>query len=295
MKWQQIAGYGSLGVIALIIGLLNLTGVSYSHDGDKFCTECYSEIKVNSTYWEVKVEHAGDKDVVFKKLARSRTLWVNLDKIEGFLITEPRIKTEILVPATSSTASLNHPEYGYLRPLKDGDTLISRGSDRFVVYGSKPIELTVKWSLILDDNLIEAIKIDPIWSGINITVIQGNCITGRTNREIIIYTNRTFCSDEPINNSCIKIANGSHKSQILMNRTVCEDIGFQIGSRKIIYKNSGFNCKKEGCFINCDSCSDGNCNGIITSGESYITFDTCSNLEKSSQIDSKGVRELEIE
>src|SRR3990167_650437 len=179
MKWQQLAGFGTIGMIVLIVGLLNLSGMSYSNDGDKFCTECYSEIKINSTYWEIKVEHAGNKDVVFKKLSRSRTLWVNLDKIDEFLIIEPKIKIDILVPTISSSATIKHDEYGYLRTLKDGDILIARGQDRFIIYGNKPINLTVKWSFVLKDELIENINIDPIWFGIIFEAIK-QCETTTT-------------------------------------------------------------------------------------------------------------------
>ena len=105
IKWQYLAGYGSLGIISLIIGLLNLAGISYSFDEDKLCSDCFSEIRVNSTYWEIKAEHAGNKDVVFKKLNRSRTLWVNLDKIDELVDTVPKIKTEILVPATKASST----------------------------------------------------------------------------------------------------------------------------------------------------------------------------------------------
>ena len=129
LKWQQVA-FGTMVTLSLLLGgILNLSGISYSTDGDKICIDCFSEIKVNSTYWEIKVESAGeDMPSVFKKRTRSRTLWVNLDKINELVTTDPDIKVEILVPAIKRTSTMKHEDYGYLRPLKDGDTLIKRNT-----------------------------------------------------------------------------------------------------------------------------------------------------------------------
>ena len=178
MKWQDILKYtgvgGTISVFLLIGLILNLSGMSYTFDGDKFCVEnCYSEIRVNSTYWEIKVEHAGDKDVIFKKTTRSRTLWLNLDKIDEFVTTDPNIKTELLVGAINRTSTEYNEEYGFLRPLKDGDTLIHRNTksktspSRIIIHGNKSAELDVKWSFILNDPLMKKIDIDPVWKGIN--------------------------------------------------------------------------------------------------------------------------------
>ena len=71
VKWQQVSVGAVVSLFFLLGGLLNLSGVSHSTDGDKICTDCFSEIKVKSTYWAIKVEHAGDKPSVFKKQTRS--------------------------------------------------------------------------------------------------------------------------------------------------------------------------------------------------------------------------------
>lgn len=306
VKWQTIAGYGSLGVIALIVGLLNLSGMSYSHDGDKFCTECYSEIKVNSTYWEIKAEHAGNKDILFKKLSRSRTLWVNLDKIDKFIVTEPRVKTEILVPATSSTATIKN-EYGYLRPLKDGDTLIARWQDRFIVHGSKPANLTVKWSFILDDSLIKSINIDPVWFGLNIEILS-KCETTKQiiteqiyDTEIIFNRNTTLCSDFPKNKTCkiISLGNSTNRFSIgsynvFINTTTCKDTGFKIKEKIIDYDKFNGKCTRNDCIISCDYFQGGNKNGICESGENCWKYDLCTKTEYSRK-DTSSLREVEYE
>lgn len=177
MKWQNVAkvlGSTSIGVFVLVAGLMNLTGMSYSWDGDKVCSDCYSKIQVNSTYWEVCAEHAGNEDVLFKKVSRGRRLWVNMDKVDSVVLTEPYISTEIMVPTIKKYSVVKHEEYGYLRPLKDGDCFIPRKSEKyhpnggwFVVHGLKGEDVTVKWSFVLDSYFSEGIDIDPYWWGTN--------------------------------------------------------------------------------------------------------------------------------
>lgn len=169
VKWQSIAGLGTVSIFLLLAGLLNLSGMDYTVPPDIVCTDCWSQIPVNSTYWEVKAEHAGpDKDIMFKKMSRSRTLWVNLDRITEFVLTSPQIEVEILVPTVKRYATIKHPEFGYLRPIKDGDSLIARknkynpNGDRFVIHG-KTGGRTIKWGLTLEDFLMEDIDFDPLW------------------------------------------------------------------------------------------------------------------------------------
>lgn len=296
IKWQSIAGYGSLGVIALVIGLLNLSGMSYSADGNKSCVECFSEVRVNSSYWEIKAEHAGNKDVLFKKVTRGRTLYINLDRIEEFIITEPRIVTKLLVPATKSSSNYYSKEYGYLRELKDGDVLIARGQDKFIIYGSKPPELTVKWSFVLDDTLMKSINIDPTWFG-------GGCNSKTKIREVanysdvIIYENETICVDFPINKTCIKQPVKSFTQSIgkfhkeYINTSDCIELNDKI----INCVKYGYRCTTlpDGNFEG-DSCFDGNCDGICTSGESCISINK-DTFEIKYDLDSKGLKEIEIE
>ena len=176
MEWQKIskiAGGSSLSILAIIVLVLNLSGMSYNEPPDIYCEDaCYSEIQVNSSYWNVKVEHAGlDEDIIFKKSTHGRTLYLNLDKIDNFAITNPEVPVQLLIPTTKKYAMFNHPEYGYLRTLKDGDYLIQRKSSynpdgsRFVLLGVKSPEQTVKWSFLLDTYLSGDINIDPKWIG----------------------------------------------------------------------------------------------------------------------------------
>ncbi len=170
IKWQSILKYtsgGTVSIFLLIVLLSNLAGMSYSDDGDKTCSDCYSKIEINSTYWEVCVEHAGDDNLIYKKKTRSRRLWINLDKVD-LISTNPKANTELLVPTIKKYATIKHEEYGYLRPVKDGDCIIKRKTksrpspSRLIIHGINITE-TVKWGFELDYWLSEKIDIDPIW------------------------------------------------------------------------------------------------------------------------------------
>lgn len=175
LKWQEVAKIlgTSASLILVIVGILNLSGMSYNIPPDIVCGEdCYSEIWVNSTYWEVCAEHSGDAPIIYKKMTRSRRLWVNLNRIEEFIPTNPEVDVEIMVRTTSRYATVKHPEYGYLRPLKDGDCFIKRKSQKyypygykFYIHGSKEAFQTVKWGLNLESLLMQDIKLDPVWIG----------------------------------------------------------------------------------------------------------------------------------
>jgi len=311
LKWQQVSS-GLIGLVILLGGLLNLSGVSFSTDGDKTCTDCFSEIKVNSTYWEIRVEHAGeDKDSVFKKRTRSRTLWVNLDKIEELVTTDPAIKVDILVPTNRiARTEINHPEYGRLRFLKDGDTLIRRttksrpGPSRIILHAEN-VNTIVKWNFDLEHWLLEDINIDPIWfppkgdtinvqdikqchlESFNVTedVYENITITERILIPCLYYTNYTFINNiTGINENRSDVSNRSCNSEISVvreqkvgtkivtkTREVCRVIGARIAGRDYLWDEVAFNCKRTGSKYTCDSQNaDGNDNGVCDDGE-----DTC--------------------
>lgn len=164
IKWQEILKYGggTISVVTLVVLILNLSGMSFEEPPDIECeTDCYSEILVKSTYWEICAEHSGDKDIIYKKRTRSRRLWINLDKIDNVITTQPNVFTELLVPTYG----------GKYRQIKDGDCIIKRFTkanprpSKLIIHGIKEPAQTIKWSFDLDDPLIEDINIDPIWRG----------------------------------------------------------------------------------------------------------------------------------
>ena len=117
MKWQDVAKIlgGSATLLAVIIGIFNLSGMTYSIPPDIHCADnCYSQIQVNSTYWEICVEHSGNQSILYKKIANSRRLWINLDKIEEFLPTNPEVTTELMIPTIKAYSTIKHDEFGYL-------------------------------------------------------------------------------------------------------------------------------------------------------------------------------------
>ena len=179
INWKDIlkfTGGGTASVLVLLTLILNLAGMSYTHDGDKSCGEiCYSEIQVNSTTWNINVEHGGEEqNLIYKKgnwFVRlfSRTLWLNLDKMSNIATTNPSIKIELLIPSDEKHATEYNKQYGYLKQLEDGDTLIKRSSknspvpNRIIIKGYKDEREEVKWSFDMNYVLAENINIDPYW------------------------------------------------------------------------------------------------------------------------------------
>src|SRR3990167_7673302 len=212
-KWQVLA-VSSISIATLLFGLFTLAGMSVSDDGNKACIDCYSEIKVNATYWQVNVENAGAfKDAVFRK-SSAHVLYVNLDKIDEIASTDPKIHIDILVPTTKAYATINHPKYGYLRPIKSGDSLIKRNSksnpnpSRIILHGQKEAWQTVKWSFKIEDALIQDIDIDPVWEAISeyeFELIE-KCEYDFWQEPIYITAinniTTTICSDFPMNKTC---------------------------------------------------------------------------------------------
>jgi hypothetical protein len=157
--------------------ILNLSGMTYSTPPNQVCSDCYDQIQVNSSVWEIKVEHAGDQPILFAKSVTSRTRWLNLDKISGLVPTNPEVFVEILVPTTKQYSTMQHEQFGYLRPLKDGDTLIARQNknnprgSRFVVHGITNWQ-NVKWGFGIDSLTMDGINIDPIWLGLELNAAR---------------------------------------------------------------------------------------------------------------------------
>lgn len=315
IKWQDINIYAKIlsgsgiSLFFLIVLLANLAGMSYSDDGDKTCSDCYSKIEINSSYWEVCVEFAGDKDLIYKKKTRSRRLWINLDKVD-LISTNPQANTELLVPTIKKYSTIKHEEYGYLRPVKDGDCIIKRKTksrpspSRIIIHGID-IKETVKWGFDLDYWLSEKIDIDPVWRGINITRI---CDWGVD--EIKVYQNFTYNYTCPTNYYEVKNGHGycyeriwhpenssetfktirlQRYNRIIPPKTiewttknqtgvryinVCDRIvGYQINQFKINFSLCNMYCARVGKIVSCDSTIDGNGDGVLDSGESGFSFD----------------------
>jgi len=325
IKWQTIKDYKKTvaGVTAvsifIVIGLLlNLAGMSHSDDGDKFCLDCYSEIRIFSTFWVINVENNGiDNDLIRKKSIRGRTLWLNLDRIEELVETNPDVPTEILVPTNRIASTvINHPEYGRLRYLKDGDTLIHRNNknrkapSRIIIHGSKPVNLTVKWSFALDSIYMEEINIDPIWEGIKIDYEQECEKTKRENIHI------------PIKSECIDVIDNVHQDNTtnpptitnpiytknytcvtgsyihIKNTTKCRNVGVEIegeyGKFKMNYEEEGYRFKLVD-FIACfESIFDGFGDIDCKPEETYIKIDI-RNFSVETSKSKNSIKGMEIE
>ncbi len=114
MKWQQVSILLTALLISTFAGIANLTGVEYSTSGDSYVnysSNGFAYINFTSTYWAICFEHSGDKDSVYKKRTRSRTLWFNLDKVT---FSNP------VVEVSFQTATRGKDNW---RDVKDGDCI----------------------------------------------------------------------------------------------------------------------------------------------------------------------------
>ena len=171
MKWQDVvkyAGSGTVGLTTIVFLILNLAGMNYSMPDDIICgPECFSPVQVNSTYWEICAEHAGDRDVMFKKTVYGRRLWLNLDKVESVVTSEGgEVEVGIYVKSKKGYETLYHDEYGYLRPIKDGDCFIKRQTksrpqgSTFYIFGNKTDAFdTISFEFSLDSIYSEKIEV----------------------------------------------------------------------------------------------------------------------------------------
>jgi len=163
LKWQKAAiiltiaaGAGILGYAQLFGVLFQLSGVNATYSGDQVCGfKCESYINVTTSYWRICFAHyKGTKyenQTLFKKVSRSRTLHVNLDKVEDLITTDPRVPVGWFVPTYG----------GKWRPIKDGDCWERGKINRIKLVGYKPLNLTVKWGFGLPGKELA----DPLWIG----------------------------------------------------------------------------------------------------------------------------------
>lgn len=155
-SWQEVAkNLVGVGIIGLFSWLFLLAGMSYTHSEDIVCNEleCEAFINVTTTYWRICFAHYnGTKywnETLFKKVSRSRTLHVNLDKVDNIIKTEPPIPVDWYVPARGK---------GNWRPLKDGDCWDRLKTNKIKLVGHPTESQTIKWSFKVSE-----VDIDPVW------------------------------------------------------------------------------------------------------------------------------------
>lgn len=166
VKWQTVAKLlasgGSIGVIGLFTYLFLLTGVDYTFTGDFVCDrlECPAYINITTSYWRICFAHYEgtryeDKGILFKKQSRSRTLHVDLDKVDNIISTEPPIPVDWLVPARGK---------GNWRELKDGDCWDRGKINKIKLVGHPTEGAIIKWTFEVGNK----VSIDPIWVSWNV-------------------------------------------------------------------------------------------------------------------------------
>ena len=181
MKWQKVAllftiifaGGGIVTYEGLFSGLFLLSGMNATWSGNKLCNifnECPAYINTTSTYWEIRFAHYNgtkyEDKTLFKKVMKSRTLHVNLDKISNILSTNPDVKVDWYVPTTKSKAEYIDVQGGYWRLIKDGDkwkrkNVLWSGVNKNLLVARPDKAQVIKWNF--DIGNVGGINIDPIW------------------------------------------------------------------------------------------------------------------------------------
>ncbi len=186
VSWKIIAGSttGGITLVGLFAYLFLLSGMDYSFTGDSVCNqlECSAYIDVNTSTWTVCFDHPEDSQriyypdwasggklfrttigesnaTIFKKSRFGRTVWVNLNNVDMVISTEPKIPVDWFVPTQKRYAD-HQDEFGYWRPIKDGDCWErSSKPNRNKLIGRAKEGQIIKWNFKIG----EEIDIDPIW------------------------------------------------------------------------------------------------------------------------------------
>lgn len=138
-----------------------------------------------------------------------------------------------------------------------------------------------------DDDIFWSLgDFDPIWFGTQIEPIQKcwnetTIIKQTVIVKIKVFINETFCSDFPLNKTCIKVPAYSYTRQenggeidFLQNTTHCYDIGMKINNRVVNYLKQNFRrCTRDNFVFCCEAEGQSNGNGQCESGEGYCKFD----------------------
>ena len=191
---------------------------------------------------------------------------------------------------------------GYRQLDKFGNFTFTKGKKyEFMAFIFKEPTKTVKWSITAAEQ-----KIDPILYGLDVADICDNIIL-TTEIKIPIYkdvVHEYTCDEVQTIDSKTKHAicytnvqniNGTRSiifehdydtielNKIIwtqsdqigsyidyQNKTICRKKGLQIEDKTIDFEKCGISCSMDGSIVQCDSCDDGNCDGILQSGESGI-------------------------
>jgi hypothetical protein len=218
VKWQDVSkllGSG-IGIVGLFAGLFLLTGIDYTYTGDIECGEtCESYINITTSYWRVCFDNYNgtkyeNESILFKKRARSRTLHVDLNRVDNIIQTEPKVEADWLVPARGA---------GNWRPIKGGDCWERGKVNKIKLVGHKEPTQNVKWSFILGDK----VDIDPMWNGINLSkygctellVSTSDTIHSKINKSL--WTKQMFEEEKKGNTKQGYILDAKPCVQILIN------------------------------------------------------------------------------
>lgn len=163
MDWKKISGIlgaSSVGFILVMIGIFNLTGVTYTIPPNSECIgdfsspgKCYGEFSIKTTYWSICFEQSNRIETMYKKTALSRTLWINLKNIKSITPTNPEVPV-----------IMERKYYNKYIPVATGYCIPRNKVTYLRLVGTLQPGQVVKYGFNANSILMKDIYYDPVWS-----------------------------------------------------------------------------------------------------------------------------------
>ena len=237
VKWQTVAKLisgGSIGIVGLFTYLFLLTGIEYTYTGDSVCDKlnCEAYINISSSYWRICFDYYEgtkyeDQDILFKKRSRSRTLHVDLDRVDMIISTDPKIPVEWLVPARGK---------GNWRPIKGGDCWNRLKTNKIKLVGHPTEAQVIKWSFEIGDE----VTIDPIFISWDYTYENLSKVVQDYKEDLVIVKEKCFTNLTTSSIQCVPAYNYT-KNTLIGYKTeyyqktgdkILDRIGVKVGNKE---------------------------------------------------------------
>ena len=275
-------------------------------NGTKYCSHCEREFYLRLYKYVPFNETDKSASVII-----SNKLYRDMIKVELF---DEYTKEKLNIPFQIKYKS-GVRWYDY--PPSTADLTLSTSRKQFKIIADIPENTAVSGLIGIKITIVGkeiSISEDPIWwingNPINIDTIK-RCLnyTIEENTNIIgkynILINTTFCSDAPLNKSCIKNFNYRNVTDnqvvgnyiYLNNKTSCVFDGYSIGGKVINFTKYGWKtCTRDNFEICCESPHQSNQNGRCESGEGYVIFDIRNlNNSKNTVSNTKSIKNIQVE
>lgn len=269
------AGTGILTLISLI-AWFSLNGFNVEMEGDKYCSGNYSnpcEWGYNVTLKNIPVYYLYNKNktnIIFIPEVKKA---INCKK-------DGRYKGTYRQDREKYPCGIGYREFNWNTALTYKYSYINKfmlnekQEFKIVVFKNNPDDVIKFGGDILDNEFDPYLlpTITDIEDCYIKTDIQINDINGKCNMEYLNYDNKTSPQTITIEYEEYVCKKGEEIEYI--NTTICNKIGMDIGSKRILYGGIyGYQCNVKSNIVICDSMYDGNGDGVCNSGESCVTID----------------------